>query len=170
MSGRLLHHSDVPLHERFDPTRRRPMEPSFKPLGLWLSVEGEDDWRSWCEGEEYGLENLVHTSVVELRADATIIRLVSAADLDEFTATYRVAPRWATSLPPNLLDTGTTLYTLIDWPRVAEVAQGIVIAPYVWARRLDLMWYYGWDCASGCLWDLSCVAAVAPALDRVESS
>ena len=41
----------------------------------------------------------------------------------------------------------------IDWPKVAERYDGIIIAPYQWSRRLDgPMWYYGWDCASGCVW------------------
>ena len=39
-----------------------------------------------------------------------------------------------------------------DWGAVAARYDGIEIAPYVWERRLEVWWYYGWDCASGCLW------------------
>ena len=48
----------------------------------------------------------------------------------------------------------------INWRTVAEQYQGIVINPYLWERRLDgpvSDWYYGWDCASGCFWDLSSI-------------
>jgi hypothetical protein len=26
--------------------------------------------------------------------------------------------------------------------------------------RMGLMWYYGWDCASGCIWDTSVIERV----------
>lgn len=41
---------------------------------------------------------------------------------------------------------------------------GIVITPYVWSMRLDrsAFWYYGWDCASGCIWNASAVAELVP--------
>jgi hypothetical protein len=52
-------------------------------------------------------------------------------------------------------------YPSIDWNKVAEEYQGIIIAPYRWEHRLDMMWYYGWDCASGCIWD-------SKAIERVE--
>lgn len=49
----------------------------------------------------------------------------------------------------------------INWPMVADRYQGIVIAPYLWSRRMDGgLWYYGWDCASGCIWDAAAVASV----------
>ena len=36
---------------------------------------------------------------------------------------------------------------------------GIIISPYQWDCRLALEsgWYYGWDCSSGCIWDISCI-------------
>lgn len=37
---------------------------------------------------------------------------------------------------------------------------GIIITPYQWARRLELSWYYNWDCASGCIWDVSAILGV----------
>jgi hypothetical protein len=46
----------------------------------------------------------------------------------------------------------------IDWPRVAERFDGVIIAPYQWKHRLELMWYYGWDCASGCIWNARAVS------------
>lgn len=54
-------------------------------------------------------------------------------------------------------------YYTIDWFQVVRNFPGIIIAPYLWERRnsnrsnWDSCWYYGWDCASGCIWDLRCI-------------
>ena len=44
----------------------------------------------------------------------------------------------------------------INWRKVAKAFDGIIIPEYIYSRRLDgnaSDWYYGWDCASGCIWD-----------------
>ena len=48
---------------------------------------------------------------------------------------------------------------IIDWHAVAQAYAGIEIAPYCWSLRFEyeFLWYYGWDCASGCVWELSAV-------------
>ena len=52
-------------------------------------------------------------------------------------------------------------YYQIQWAEVASLYDGIEIAPYQFERRLGYHseigkavsdWYYGWDCASGCIW------------------
>jgi hypothetical protein len=50
----------------------------------------------------------------------------------------------------------------IDWKKVKKHYKGIIISPYQWKLRLDtrVFWYYGWDCSSGCIWDLSCITNV----------
>jgi len=52
----------------------------------------------------------------------------------------------------------------INWPAVAEKYDGIIIAPYIWQRRLsdnpDHFWYYGWDCASGCIWNTEVIEEI----------
>ena len=46
----------------------------------------------------------------------------------------------------------------MDWGYLATQYQGLIIAPYLWDLRLfGPAWYYGWDCASGCIWDLTAV-------------
>jgi hypothetical protein len=51
---------------------------------------------------------------------------------------------------------------MIDWSKVAKDFDGIVITPYLWERRLDhhVNWYYGWDCASGCIWNTSVIETI----------
>jgi hypothetical protein len=40
-----------------------------------------------------------------------------------------------------------------DWVRLAKEYDGIEIAPYIYKGRFEILWYYGWDVASGCIWD-----------------
>ncbi len=53
--------------------------------------------------------------------------------------------------------------------QVAKLYQGIIIAPYCYSIRLDndCFWYYPWDCASGCIWDATAIAALVPVQDTV---
>ena len=36
------------------------------------------------------------------------------------------------------------------------------ITPYQWELRFELDWYYGWDVASGCVWNLSVIESMEP--------
>ena len=124
-----------------------------KPHGLWVSVEGEnvgDNWKEWCEGEKFELECLVNSYEVMLKDDANILQLKTAEEIFEFTKKFPIKTRdW---------DAEWDTYQL-DWNKVKSLYQGIIISPYQWGCRLALesCWYYGWDCSSGCLWDLTCI-------------
>ena len=45
----------------------------------------------------------------------------------------------------------------IDWKKVASKYDGIEINPYQFEARYQYLWYYGWDVASGCIWNLKSV-------------
>lgn len=143
----LTHFSPKPVRRVL--STRQDFSPEAKPRGLWVSVEGDDGWSDWCEAENFGIGKYVHT--VHLRDAAQILHIPSVADLDSFHEKYKAAPTWR-----------QTDYMYIDWAAVALVWQGVVIAPYLWERRLDgkARWYYGWDCASGCIWDSAAVAKI----------
>jgi hypothetical protein len=129
---------------------RRPWAPiDMKPNGLWVSVKGEFGWPEWCIGESWGTDTLRYRSIVKLVPDAPILMIENAAELDQFDETF------GSPIIPH--------YRMIDWDRVAEFYQGIVITPYIWSRRLDgsCRWYYGWDCASGCIWDPAAIESVS---------
>lgn len=126
-----------------------------KPSGFWLSVDdGEMGWADWCRAEEYELAGLACVHDVTLKGDAHILRISDPAGIDAFTAEFAGLD----------YDGRRNLGRVwrIDWPRVAKLYQGVVIAPYIWERRLDMVssWYYGWDCASGCIWDASAIASI----------
>lgn len=145
----LMHyaHAEVPdlLEDRsqFD-DKGQPI--TFKPRGLWVSVTGPDDWRSWCEAESFNT-GWSHVYDVTLSPDANILHLTFASDLDRFTRDYGRE--------------GSYRDMEIAWHEVAELYDGLIIAPYQWTRRMDLMWYYSWDCASGCIWNVNAIGSLS---------
>lgn len=127
-----------------------------KPVGLWVSVEDdpEDGWLEWSRENDFRLEDLTYKYRVILREDAKILHLKGTGQIIHFS---RQRCKKELSMPQALYSSFDS-YS-VDWDIVKEEYQGIIISPYDWACRMhvDTMWYYGWDCASGCLWDLSCI-------------
>ena len=146
---RLIHYSSTPLTGVYPVEQNTGL--NMKPSGLWVSVEGHGNtWKDWCEAEEFHLERLTHAHEIELAPGANVLRVSGEDAILGFTRQYR----------RTKANCQYELYA-IDWPRVASEYQGVLIAPYVWALRLDprVAWYYPWDCASGCIWDARAVAS-----------
>lgn len=123
----------------------------FKPAGFWFDCD--HDWRRWCEAEKYNLVGLCWRHSVRLVKPGAL-HLATVEDIDKFHAEYRCP------MPGGFLRDPLTY--VIDWPRVAAKYPGIIIAPYCWPRRMQYLWYYGWDCASGCVWDTSLIRLGKP--------
>lgn len=134
----------------------------MKPRGLWLSVRGQYDWVWWSEGEQFRLYNFRYGTRIILKPDANVLHLKTGEELDEFTAEYGYNPTFPSKDDPNVLHSMHSTY--IDWPRVAEKYQGLIIAPYQWSRRMEAhcFWYYGWDCASAVIWDHTAISQRMP--------
>lgn len=126
---------------------------THKPRGLWLSAEDDTPeshgWKDWCEGEAFWLDNLKWRTEITLHPDANVLRLATAQEIVAFSDRY--------------CDLPYPLHDWVNWPRVVPLYQGIIIAPYQWRLRLEhgMIWYYGWDCASGCIWDLAAIDSVS---------
>ena len=151
---KLIHYSS----QKIDQLEKREysqkdIEFQAKPRGLWISVEGENlgyNWKEWCEIADFRIECLVFSYKIILKEDSNILHLKTEEDILEFTKKYRLKTReW---------DPEWDTYQL-DWDEVKKRHQGIIISPYQWECRLALesSWYYGWDCSSGCIWDLDCI-------------
>ncbi len=129
----------------------------MKPAGLWYSCIEDDaeswGWREWCEAEHFRLADLRYET--EVRIEGKILAIHSEAEFLGFADVYK-----APGPVPGL----ARMY--IDWPRVAEVYDGIEITPYLWSMRLDFMWYYGWDCSSGVLWNLDALRGFGPSWEQ----
>jgi hypothetical protein len=140
--GIYSHWSNKPLI--LDVNRTYMKRSNFKPVGLWFDVDG--DWQRWCESENFNLDRFSSRNILSID-ESEVLQLRHAGEIDDFTCEYEV------------VDVRRSYHREIDWQRVAQDYRGIVIAPYCWERRMTehTFWYYGWDCASGCVWDLSIV-------------
>lgn len=147
MIGKLVHYSTKPV-TAIHSVEQAEFQPVGKPSGLWVSAEEhEQNWRKWCESERFAIGGLAH--LVTLAPGARVLEIGCAAELDAFDREF------------GLVEERISRILSLEWRRVAERWQGIVIAPYIWERRLSAIdWYYGWDCASGCIWDAEAVASI----------
>lgn len=159
---KFLHYSEQPIE--FDPSRTYEQHPPStfgKPNGLWVSVEGEDDWLSWCQEEQFEWAALTASHLVILSDSANLKIITTVEEMDEFSLKYGVETDWERKF------SRVKSNWPIDWGTVAEDFDGLIIAPYQYSRRYD--WYYGWDCASGCLWNLSAIASVDASVGASEA-
>lgn len=128
--------------ELIEPREQRSL-PDMKPQGFWYGIDG--DWERWCKDEEM---SWIDGPRYEITLGAeSILMLVSSEAILEFSKEFM-----GTEHP--VLRSLPSMKMFIDWPAVAKRWDGIEIAPYDWNLRLDhrVSWYYGWDCASGCIW------------------
>lgn len=143
----LTHFTKEPFTLDRSRTYEEKEEYIYKPHGLWLSHESTDNgWKSWCKSEEFALERLKFERRFKIiEGDVLILR--SLKDMRDFNDKYTMYHDQVRSL------------TFIDWVKVKRDYKGLIITPYHWPLRLDMdfSWYYGWDCASGCIWDLSAI-------------
>lgn len=152
---RLSHFSKKPLgtiKSKEQPGEQPGWASQHKPFGLWVSVDGEDDWAAWCEAESFGIGHLRYR--IDLRDPGALLWITDELELLAFTERYD---------KPHSFSNGhrSRKGEYIDWVRVAQDWPGMVIAPYIWSCRLrdGTGWYYGWDCASGCIWNASMIAS-----------
>lgn len=125
-----------------------------KPSGLWISPPGEDSWESWCRSEwAGGLGALKYE--VELAPDANILRVSSYQEIEDFNVAWGEMKALTSSSDRRL--------AAIRWRDLAEIYDGVIIAPYSWPHRMaqHTRWYYDWDCASGCIWRARAIARLA---------
>lgn len=140
----LSHYSDQPTFDLRPASYLQSAE--FKPSGLWLSVDGAEDWPYWCGKEGFRLTALAYRHQFVLNDASRILMVTDTNGIDALSQGY-----------------GASAYSFgLDWSRLAREFGGLIIAPYQWERRLcsSSRWYYSWDCASGCIWDVSTVGYV----------
>lgn len=163
---RLIHYSDKEIESLENREYgQEELSSQAKPNGLWISVEGIEDenncnWKEWCEAEGFNIENLAIAYKITLKEDAKIIYLKSHEEIFQFTKEYAyLRKQWNDPMVRDIRQS----YEL-DWTKVKSEYQGIIISPYQWAARLaqESRWYYGWDCSSGCIWDLRCIKEFLP--------
>lgn len=141
-----------------------------KPHGFWLSDEsrGSHGWRAWCGAEGFRSYGFRYEHKIELADNAKILYLRTAKSIDDFADEY-IADSEINRRMAELSHAswgGPSIYE-IDWKRVAKKYHGIIITPYQWKQRMGRhMWYYGWDCASGCIWNRRAIKSIEMVKER----
>jgi hypothetical protein len=122
-----------------------------KPMGLWFSdQDAEYNWYTWCEKEDYCLSGLKHKAKIYFKNHSKCLLLKTSDDIKNFTLSF------GKNVFNIDFDDGMEtyiFYTHIDWEMVMQLCDVIFITPYIWEQRY-VGWYYGWDCASGCIMNL----------------
>jgi len=146
-----------------------------KPNGLWFDVN--EEWKQWCEAVEFRLEDLRYRHELTILDTSRILLLESDSDIDEFTHKYARNLFGSIQLLQTTEDVdefsreyGSDLFgdikkqfsNFVAWSEVAEDYSGIIVAPYSRERSESYLWYYGWHCASGCIWDIDIIRLGKP--------
>jgi hypothetical protein len=165
----LIHYSETPLH--YDPNHVYIQTMPWlhhKPHGLWVSVKGDDDWWTWCVDNEFCENSLTHACRIHLRTCANIAYITTDAELAAFQAAYATETDYERQMAGIFDDEAHVRRTWpIDWRAVIADYDGLIITPYLYDSRLfGPNWYYGWDCASGCIWHLAAIERVEETVDE----
>lgn len=137
------------LHLTHDSELKRVNSPQIrargpKPNGLWYCVGfGWLDFTTSDFQDFYTIGNRVYAFEISLEG-LNVLKITSYEELVKFEEIY-LAPSENEYMKDKKFD--------IDWSKVAENYDGIEIAPYIYKARMGHMWYYGWDVASGCIWN-----------------
>tara|TARA_Y100000389_G_C17408616_1_gene489536 strand:- start:649 stop:1170 length:522 start_codon:yes stop_codon:yes gene_type:complete len=128
----------------------------LKPSGLWYSCY--DSWYNWMSEEipdmlfkyihKLNIKNNVLTDIRNKNKNKLLV-IKTLKDFDLFTKNYKVKTYYK--------DKGIIKeFIFIDWIKVSNDFGGIEICPYLNKRR-NILWYYGFDVASGCIWNLQSI-------------
>ncbi len=164
--SKLFHYSKneiSELRQDFHDNHRQIIPIFSKPYGLWFSVEDfEDDenWFTWSTKEGFRLDHLKYKYSVNIKNKEKILFILTIEQLKEFSLKYDISH---SNIPEskyfkkNQGNKISTFTYLIDWVEVKKNYDGIIIAPYkrpCYFEETSTFWYDGWDCSSGCIWNM----------------
>jgi hypothetical protein len=172
------------FHWALDPVKLRrmgyPQSGHPKPNGLWFDVD--ESWKRWCNSTQFRPENLRYRHTVTILDTSRILFLRRAKDIDAFTRKYghnlsgHILLQQSTEANAAFTNQyGRDLFgeiqkqfsNYIMWEEVAEKHSGIIIDPYSRARSQTYLWYFGWNCAGGCIWDTRTIRLGKPIKQKV---
>ena len=163
----LTHYSSKPLItlERFS---TRP-DNSHSPEGFWLSDDSEYGWwqflrfavktspSEWADADD----TWRFKTDFEVNTDQ-LLWIKTEEEMHHFVSVYGEPQQRACEGDPS----GHGYGLHIEWPIVKTMCKGILISPYqqqLSHRHRDPRFHwYRFDCASACVWDLSCIKPLPP--------
>lgn len=167
---KLYHYSLIPIEKLRDDFWQIDFSKIYGPFkpgySFWFSVEdfeNDQTWKTWCEGEEFRLEGLKYKYLVSIKKEANILLISTRQELIDFSIRFVAndLDYFADFLKKSSRDTYLYIYQ-IKWQQVQKLWDGIIIAPYQWECRMasETTWYYPWDCASGCVWNMDAIESL----------
>ena len=133
----------------------------YKPIAFWVSDESDFGWSDWCKEEHSFLNTLAYRRRVTLDMANPRVKVIrTSIAMRKFHELYSVGMS-TSAWPDPLVDC-----RLIQWRRVAEDYDALIITPYLRQLRdslqMECWWYYSWDCASGAIWHPRVVTGIGP--------
>jgi hypothetical protein len=117
-----------------------------KPKGLWYGIG--TSWIDWIRSE---MPNWERNHIFNINIDESkILKISNEEEIINFNEKYKTE-----KIPMFSL-------IIINWEEVAKDYSGIEISPYLYKMRHDrrVFWYYGWDVASGCIWNKNAIKSI----------
>ena len=113
-----------------------------KPTGFWYGFGSS--WIDWVKSEmpKWNYEHIFKINVNTNR----VLQIKTLDELIEFDKEYSTINKYGSKN--------------IDWIKVNIMYDGIEINPYQYKARYDISWYYGWDVASGCIWNPKAISNI----------
>lgn len=130
-------------------SRDQTVQPHMKPYGLWVSDDNAElSWPKLQVYKNYQSKQPIYKHMLRLDPQHNVRIIRSIEELDAFSVAFDAGLPW-----------NRTSTFGIRWRLVAERYQGIIITPYLHERRYSPLtnWYWSWDCASGCIWDINAI-------------
>jgi hypothetical protein len=155
--------------------RDYPQSGHPKPNGFWFDVN--QGWKRWCESVQFQVENLRYRHRLTIIDSSRILCLGNAKEIDAFTRQYghnlsdqiqllqspKGAGEFARQYGRDLFSEIRKQFSnYIMWGEVAQNHSGIILDPYLRSRTRAYLWYHGWNCAGGCIWDTSVIRLGRP--------
>lgn len=130
-------------------------EYSLKPTGLWYGID--NSWIDWCISEQMSwiCPNIYEVILNEER----LLKIDNIPDFEKFENEYGDVPPWENHYWSAIFENRKER---INYEAVIQKYGGLEISPYQYRKRMKSFWYYGWDCASGIIWDHTMVKDLRP--------
>jgi len=106
-----------------------------KPPGFWYQID--DDWERWCKDEDFHCGKFKHEIIIN---DCNILIIDTLEKFEKFVDEY------------STTDLKCWKFNKLKVEKLINNYDGLEISHYFYEYRLNVHWYYSWDCASGVIW------------------
>ena len=141
--------SRKPIGKVIDSTPEQEL--THKPRGIWFAIK--DSWVDWLSHEMPKWKGDYLYSV-----DVDVSKCLTIKD--EYDMVTFIGKYGKTRQGWNIRSESEWEDANIDWRLVSKDYSGIIIPKYMGEFRHNMLWYYSWDVASGCIWDVSAIKSV----------